>query len=104
MDAAQYIRFGAALVFVLALIAVTGWVVRRWGPAAAGIAARGRPRRLSIVEMLPIDAKRRLVLVRRDDVEHVILLGGDTDLVVEAGVPAPAPVAAPAAGQEGPSP
>lgn len=39
--------------------------------------------RLSIRDALAVDNVRRLVLVRRDDVEHLILIGGPTDIVVE---------------------
>ena len=45
-----------------------------------------------------VDAKRRLVLVRRDDVEHLILLGPASDLVVERGIAMPAEEAAEASG------
>jgi hypothetical protein len=44
---------------------------------------------LSIVEVAGIDAKRRLLLVRRDDVEHLILLGGTSEIVVERGITPP---------------
>lgn len=95
MDATSYLRFIVALVFVLALIGVFGLLLRRFGPGA-GLMARARgERRLAVVEVLPLDAKRRLVLVRRDGVEHLLLLGAATDLVVEGGLPAPPPQAAP---------
>ncbi|MFC7331814.1 FliO/MopB family protein [Rhodocista pekingensis] len=91
MDATSYLRFIVALVFVLALIGVFGLLLRRFGPGA-GLMARARgERRLAVVEVLPLDAKRRLVLVRRDGVEHLLLLGAATDLVVEGGLPAAAP-------------
>lgn len=87
MDPAQYLRFLAALAFVLALIAVVAWAARRWGLAGAvGASKRGRPRRLALVEVLSVDAKRRLVLVRRDGVEHLILLGIAGDLLIESGI------------------
>jgi flagellar protein FliO/FliZ len=35
-----------------------------------------------------VDAKRRLVLVRRDDREHLLLLGATQDVVVESGIAA----------------
>ena len=45
--------------------------------------------RIGIVDTAQVDGSRRLVLVRRDDVEHLLLLGGDGDLVIENGIPAP---------------
>jgi flagellar protein FliO/FliZ len=58
--------------------------LRKFGPPAR--LARGGDRRLSVVEITPIDARRRLVLVRRDDREHLLLLGIGQDLVIEAGI------------------
>jgi len=84
MDLDQYIRFLMALVFVVALIMVVAWVMRRVGMAGGTVRGRARQRRLSVVEALPIDAKRRLVLVRRDDREHLILLSANGDLLVDS--------------------
>lgn len=47
--------------------------------------------RVEVIEDAPFDAKRRLVLVRRDDVEHLILTGGPVDVVIETGITPPAP-------------
>ncbi|MGB8313706.1 MAG: hypothetical protein WCE69_04395 [Aestuariivirga sp.] len=48
---------------------------------------RGRKgQRLGISEYHEIDKTRRLVLVRRDDTEHLLLIGGAHDLVVESGI------------------
>ncbi|CAO3406876.1 FliO/MopB family protein [Azospirillum largimobile] len=85
MDLDQYIRFLMALFFVVALIMVVAWVMRRVGMAGGTVRGRARQRRLSVVEALPIDAKRRLILVRRDDREHLILLSANGDLLVDSG-------------------
>ncbi len=45
-----------------------------------------RLRRLGVVEVAAVDTRRRLVLVRRDDVEHLVLLGLNNDLVIESGI------------------
>lgn len=84
MDLDQYIRFAGALLFVVALIMVVARVMRHVGFGGAG-PNPSRQRRLGIVEVLPLDAKRRLVLVRRDDQEHLILLSVSGDIVVESG-------------------
>jgi flagellar protein FliO/FliZ len=86
----SYLRFVLALVFVLGLIGLAAIVARKAGlgyrmPAKGGT----RQRRLSIVEVMPLDARRRLVLLRRDETEHLILVGGESDLLLEAGLPAP---------------
>ncbi len=86
MELADYSRFLLALVFVLGLIGLFAWLARRFGMTPQVRTSRGR--RLGIVEVAMVDAKRRLLLVRRDDMEHLILLGAGGDLVVERGIPA----------------
>jgi len=99
MDLDQILRGLLALFFVLGLIGGITLIAKRFGftpRATLPKATRGarnkatKGRRLGIVEVLPVDAKRRLVLVRRDDTEHLILLGTEHDTVVESGTPAPA--------------
>ena len=84
-----YFKFVLALAFVLGLILLLAFLVRRFGLGSFAIAPRARNsvRRLSVVEVAPIDAKRRLVLVRRDDVEHLILLGAQSELLIESNIP-----------------
>ncbi|HSK38433.1 MAG TPA: flagellar biosynthetic protein FliO [Arenibaculum sp.] len=89
MEIETYVQFGLALVFVLALIGLLGLMLRRLGYGGPAL-SRGRQRRLSVVEVAAVDAKRRLVLVRRDDVEHLLLLGTGDDIVVERGIGRPA--------------
>ncbi len=45
-----------------------------------------RPQRVGLVERASLDGGRKLLLVRRDGVEHLILIGGPIDLVVETGI------------------
>ena len=90
MDWGDYIRFVLALVFVLALIGLFTWLVRRFGLGARVRPMRGHGRRLRIVEVAAVDAKHRVVLVRRDRTEHLVLLGGGSDVVIESGIAAPA--------------
>lgn len=92
MDYSVYLRFFLALAFVVALIALVAWLGRRFGFLGAMRTAgqRARGRRLGIVESAPLDAKRRLVLVRCDDREHLVLLGPNSELLVESGIAPPA--------------
>jgi flagellar protein FliO/FliZ len=82
-----YLRFLIALVFVVAMIGALAWVVRRFGWGSRFVAPAGK-KRLSVLEVLPIDGKRRLVLLRRDAAEHLILLGLDGDLLIETTIAA----------------
>ncbi|RCK48304.1 flagellar assembly protein FliO [Thalassospira profundimaris] len=85
MDMGSYFRFVAALVFVLGMIGVIALLARRLVPGARTV-NRGKKRRLALIEVLPLDAKRRLVLVRRDDTEHLIVLSPNGDVVVERNI------------------
>jgi flagellar protein FliO/FliZ len=84
VDSIAFLKFALALVLVLGLIALCAWALRRFGPGSMARPAAGR--RLAIVESLPLDARHRLVLVRRDDREHLLLLGA-AETVVESGIP-----------------
>lgn len=90
MELGTYMRFALALLFVLALIGIVAWLARKAGLGTRTARSKGTRRRLSIVEVSPVDGKRRLVLVRRDGVEHLVLLGATTDTVIETGIAAPA--------------
>ena len=54
-------------------------------------AAKPNPR-VHVVEQYNVDNRRRLVLIRRDDVEHLIMTGGPVDVVIETGIAARASV------------
>src|SRR5438270_3972201 len=87
------VRFVVAFVIVLALIGLTFWLIRRFGSARVGNAAqRGRQPRLAVIDAAPVDGRRRLVLVRRDNVEHLLLIGGPSDFVVEQNIVRAVPV------------
>lgn len=89
MNTGAYFQFVAALAFVLALIAGLAWAIRQFGLFSQMAPKLGSKRRLSIVETLGLDAKRQLVLVRRDDKEHLVILGPASETVVEAGIAPP---------------
>ena len=90
MDMENYLRFLAALILVITLIAAIAWVVRRFGLAGRLSAVAGRPaRRLKVVEYMALDPKTRMVLVQRDEIQHLVLLGANGPVVVERGIDAP---------------
>ena len=94
------LQFTITLVVVLVLIAAVYWLVRRYSSGGLGRIGRGRVPRLAVIDAMPVDGRRRLVLVRRDNVEHLILIGGPTDVVVEQAImrprrPAARPASAP---------
>lgn len=87
MDLIDIARYLGALLLVLSLVGLAGLVARRFG--VPGIAKSAATRRLSIVETLMIGPRQRLYIVRRDDVEHLVLAGPDGTRVIESGIPAP---------------
>jgi hypothetical protein len=100
------VRFVIAFVVVLALIGGTAFLVRRFGSnRMGGAGGRGRQPRLAVIDAAAVDGRRRLILIRRDNVEHLLMIGGPSDVVIEpnivrgAAVPretaAPRPVAVP---------
>lgn len=80
-----YVQAVSSLILVIGLMLAALWVVRRYGVAGLNVARSPGKRRLALVEVMPLDGRRRLVLVRRDDTEHLLMIGGSTDLVIEAG-------------------
>lgn len=72
----------AALVLLLVVLIVVRMIrSMSFGTFVSG--GRNRKTRLAVMDATAVDSHRRLVLVRRDDVEHLILIGGPTDVVVE---------------------
>lgn len=85
----NYLTMFIALAIVLVLIVLAVWLIKLVGDASRSV-GRGRNRRLMIVDSIAIDNKRQAVIVRRDETEHLIVIGGPNDLVVESGFAAPA--------------
>jgi flagellar protein FliO/FliZ len=84
MEFETYLRFILVLIFVLGLVLALGWVLKRSGISGSAVAGRGK--RLGVVETAFLGPKHRLILVRRDDVEHLVLLGPNTNTLVESGI------------------
>jgi flagellar protein FliO/FliZ len=81
------VTFFLAFVAVLVLIGLAAWLVRRFATNRLGTNTnRGRMPRLAVIDAAAVDGRRRLVLVRRDNVEHLLMIGGPTDIVVEPNI------------------
>src|SRR5207253_4893087 len=80
------VNFVIAFVVVLLLIGAATWLVRRFGATRLDPAARGRQPRLAVVDAAAIDGRRKLVIIRRDNAEHLLMIGGPTDVVVETNI------------------
>src|SRR5690606_6008264 len=75
----MFLTAGLALAIVLVLILIGLWVLKLFLRASTTLTG-GRNRRLFVVDSVTLDSKRQLLIVRRDNVEHVILTGGPQDL------------------------
>lgn len=74
-----------ALIALLVLLILVR-IVRGFGVGTFVAGGRNRKARLAVMDATAVDSHRRLILVRRDDVEHLILIGGPTDVVVEQNI------------------
>jgi flagellar protein FliO/FliZ len=88
IDPETLFRFAIALALVLALIAGLAWIGKR----QFGGSPRGG-RRLRVIEATALDGRSRLVLVRRDEREHLILVHSGGASVIETGIAVPAEAA-----------
>jgi flagellar protein FliO/FliZ len=87
MEPVSYLRAVLALIFVVALIALIAWAARRWlasGGNFATMKVKDSTRRLQMVEQFYFEPKRRLVLMRCDDEEHLILLGHQRETLIRS--------------------
>lgn len=90
--------FYLAVVAVIAALTIGGAFLARVylsggnaGTALSGFFGPKPYRRLEVVDHASVDGRRKLVLVRRDEVEHLVMIGGPVDVVIEAGIQPPPP-------------
>lgn len=80
---ASALMWAVAALILLTIILVAMRLVRNMNSGTFVAGGRNRKTRLAVMDATAVDSHRRLVLVRRDDVEHLLLIGGPTDVVVE---------------------
>ncbi len=86
-SAANIVGFILIFAIILGGIFVVLSIIRRFsGGGFASNGRTGRQPRLSVMDAAAVDSRRKLVLIRRDDVEHLLLIGGPTDVVVEQNI------------------
>ncbi len=76
-----------SLVFVIGLILVVAYISKRYGVSGVNNlinkASNGKKTRLDIIESRRIDARTNLVLIKKDDKEHLIVVGLNQIKVIE---------------------
>ena len=88
MEAGAILRMLGSLGLVLGLLGGALWAVRRFDLRLPGHAsgARGTIGRVQLVEKIALDTRRAVILIRRDSVEHLLLVGPEGTVVVEGPV------------------
>ena len=88
LQLSQPLVYVASIAIILLLLAIFAWVLKKISDnnAKAESSIRSRQPRLGIVDTFEIDKQRQLVIIRRDSVEHLLLLGGSNDIVVESNI------------------
>jgi flagellar protein FliO/FliZ len=92
-DTSTLVQLVVAFVVVFILMFLAFWLFRRFGGTRIGGASRGRQPRLAVIDAAAVDGRRRLVLIRRDNVEHLVMIGGPSDVVIEQNIVRAVPVA-----------
>ncbi|MFW0777047.1 MAG: FliO/MopB family protein [Rickettsiales bacterium] len=88
MDEIDFTRFAFAFLFVIGLIGAMGWMLKRFGNSQKVFGATDGSGRLNIIETRYLDPRRKLVLIRRDDTEHLLLLADGRETVIESNIEA----------------
>jgi hypothetical protein len=90
IEASRAVLFVVAFAIILALVALFGLVLRKLTGARLMMPgsdrSRSRQPRLGIVDVYDLDRQRQLLLLRRDNVEHLLLIGGPNDVVIETNI------------------
>ncbi len=84
----QIFKLFFALSLVLLLMGGLYYILKRLG-MGGGLPVNATRRRLKIIETLPIDARRRLMIIQRDEKQHLVILGTNSETVVEADIDVP---------------
>lgn len=83
------VKYVIAFAIIFVLLALFALVLRRLTGGRLSMPAndrRSRQPRLGIVDVYDLDRQRQLILLRRDNVEHLLLIGGPNDVIVETNI------------------
>lgn len=77
------------ILVVVGLVVGAIWLLKGYfwgGEGATNLFGSVRERRIGLVDSSSIDGRRKLLLIRRDGVEHLVMTGGPIDVVIETGI------------------
>ena len=84
MDAIEIGRYFGALILVLGLLGLAWVAARKYG--LPGVVSPSGTRRLAVVETLMLDARHKAYILRRDDTEHLVVIGPQGTVTIETGL------------------
>ncbi len=88
--ASLIVWIGLSVLLLIIVVALAAWLVRILRPSlnlSGGGGRSGRPQRLAVTDAFTLDRDgRKLVIVRRDNIEHLLLIGGPNDVLVESNI------------------
>jgi len=87
-DLPQFLKLIIALGVVILLMGGLVMVLKMLGLSSQTSVKSGDKRRLKIVESLPLDARRRAVILKCDNKEHLVILNSNGETVIENDIPA----------------
>lgn len=80
----------SALVLVVCLMVGLAWFMQKSGLADGNnFLNKYKPKNLKIIEQLPLDPKRRILLIQAGKKNYLILTGGQNDLLLDGNVTLP---------------
>lgn len=83
----QALRLVIALCIVFLIMGGLAFALKKLGLATSSTIKSGDKKRLKIVESTPLDARRRLVILKCDDREHLVILGANSEIIVDKDIP-----------------
>lgn len=86
METNEVLKFLSALVFVVSLMGLLWFILKKLGINGGFTLQQGKKRRLNIVEILPLTGSHKAVLLRCDDKDHLVILGPNGETVVEKSI------------------
>lgn len=84
MTSADYLKFIAAFFFVMALMGGLAFILRKIN-SGLSVQTGLKNRRLKVVETLSLDPRRRAVILRCDQKDHLVILGPNSETVIDTG-------------------
>jgi flagellar protein FliO/FliZ len=84
-DLPDFVRMLVALVIVIAMMGGLALLLKKTGLSGAQ-PEQASAKRLRVLEKMPLDARRQLVLLQRDDVQHLVILSASGETVIETAI------------------